>query len=79
MPSTKTKSIIASVNVNGISSAPVEGSISNTEVSNADETQDTSLNKNGLFSFIWIALLAGFAALLTLCFSNDPSHCFLLF
>jgi thiol:disulfide interchange protein DsbD len=63
----KTKSIIASVNVNGISSAPVEGSISNTEVSNADETQDISLNKNGLFSFIWIALLAGFAALLTPC------------
>jgi thiol:disulfide interchange protein DsbD len=63
----KTKSIIASVNVNGISSAPVEGSISNTEVSNADESQDISLNKNGLFSFIWIALLAGFAALLTPC------------
>ena len=63
----KAKSIIASVNVNGISSAPVEGSISNTEVSNADETQDISLNKDGLFSFIWIALLAGFAALLTPC------------
>lgn len=63
----KTKSIIASVNVNGISSAPVEGSISNTEVSNADETRDISLNKDGLFSFIWIALLAGFAALLTPC------------
>ncbi len=63
----KAKSIIASVNVNGISSAPVEGSISNKEVTNADETQDISLNKDGLFSFIWIALLAGFAALLTPC------------
>lgn len=63
----KAKSIIVSVDVDGVSSAPVEGSISNTGISNFEETQGISPNKDGLFSFIWIALLAGFAALLTPC------------
>ncbi len=62
----KRKSIIATVEVVGVSAAPVEGSVGGALV---EETvsSSTSIGSEGVFSFIWIALLAGFAALLTPC------------
>lgn len=62
----KRKSIIATVEVVGVSTAPVEGSVGGAIV---EETvsSSASIGSEGIFSFIWIALLAGFAALLTPC------------
>lgn len=61
----KSKSIIASVKVVGVSDTPFEGSIGG--VDEIRETRDSSLASEGLLSFLGIALLAGFAALLTPC------------
>lgn len=66
----KKKSIIADVEVVGVSENPFEASIggieqNNSEISSSSRTYD--LAGDGIFSFIWIAILAGFAALLTPC------------
>lgn len=66
----KTKSIIAGVEVIGVSDTPFEAAIGGIELENSTEIgEDRSydLGNEGIFSFIWIALLAGFAALLTPC------------
>ncbi len=64
----KRKSIIATVEVVGVSDNPVEGSVGGaTNIEADDSTSSASLGSDGFFSFIWIALLAGFAALLTPC------------
>jgi len=64
----KSKSIIATVQVIGVSDNPVEGSIGGYEsISSSSGSTSASLGTDGVFSFIWIALLAGFAALLTPC------------
>ncbi len=64
----KTKSIIATVEVVGVADNPVEGSIGGAVTEAAEETStSTTLGAEGIFSFLWIALLAGFAALLTPC------------
>lgn len=59
----KRKSIILTVDVTGVAENPIEAAISSgNEANNA-----SPLGNDGVFSFIWIALLAGFAALLTPC------------
>ena len=66
----KSKSIIAAVEVVGVSDTPFEEAIGGIEDAGTDEATETAsydLSKDGIFSFIWIALLAGFAALLTPC------------
>ena len=65
----KNKSIIASVEVVGVSDTPFEGAIGGIEEggNESEGSGSASLSSDGLFSFIWIALLAGFAALLTPC------------
>ncbi|MEX2347885.1 MAG: cytochrome c biogenesis protein CcdA [Balneolaceae bacterium] len=69
----KTKSIIAGVEVAGVSDNPIEASApgqsdSGAELSGeAEEIKQSALGGDGIFSFIWIAILAGFAALLTPC------------
>jgi len=62
----KSKSIIATVEVIGVSDSPVEGSVGGAAVESSGSSS-ASLGADGVFSFIWIALLAGFAALLTPC------------
>lgn len=64
----KAKSIILAVDVVGVSDNPVEGSVAtfNIEKNKEPPVLDV-INENGILSFIWIALLAGFAALLTPC------------
>ncbi|MCG8374227.1 MAG: thioredoxin family protein [Balneolales bacterium] len=62
----KTKSIIASVEVIGVAAEPFEGAIPREETS-IESGSSANLASDGFFSFIWIALLAGFAALLTPC------------
>lgn len=62
------KSIIAGVTVAGISETPVEQAVYNEELSSSgSEFKESSLGGEGMFSFIWVAVLAGFAALLTPC------------
>ncbi|WP_246075170.1 protein-disulfide reductase DsbD family protein [Gracilimonas mengyeensis] len=70
----KTKSIIAAVEVAGVSENPVEAAItsasSNSEAvndGNSGSTSRSGLGGDGIFGFIWLAILAGFAALLTPC------------
>ncbi len=64
----KAKSIIIAVDVVGISDAPVEGSIAYLNSAEKEESPVfNAISDNGILSFIWIALLAGFAALLTPC------------
>jgi thiol:disulfide interchange protein DsbD len=64
----KTKSIIATVEVVGVADNPVEGSIGVAEIEESDDKSTAeTLGADGIFSFLWIALLAGFAALLTPC------------
>ncbi len=64
----KTKSIIATVEVVGVADNPVEGSIGGAVTEAPEETSTSAtLSADGIFSFLWIALLAGFAALLTPC------------
>ena len=62
----KNKSIIASVEVSGVSDTPFGAAIGGLENEPPEETS-ANLAREGIFSFIWIALLAGFAALLTPC------------
>lgn len=61
----KSKSIITAVEVVGISDVPFEAAIGGAEGEVSSGTYE--LPSDGVFSFIWIALLAGFAALLTPC------------
>lgn len=66
----KTKSIIAAVNVTGVSENPVEAAVSDGSEGATDgsaQVKTSNLGGDGIFSFIWIAILAGFAALLTPC------------
>ncbi|MEQ9309867.1 MAG: cytochrome c biogenesis protein CcdA [Balneolaceae bacterium] len=66
----KSKSIIAGVDVVGVSDTPFEAAIGGIEIDESDEIDEErsyDLGNDGIFSFIWIALLAGFAALLTPC------------
>ncbi len=67
----KSKSIIAAVEVIGVSDTPFEAAIGGLEEeASSEELTEASaidLARDGVFSFIWIALLAGFAALLTPC------------
>ena len=62
------KSIIATVFVAGVADNPLEQAI---RAPDTQLSQDTSRSNSGydedIFSFIWIAILAGFAALLTPC------------
>ncbi|MEX0843915.1 MAG: cytochrome c biogenesis protein CcdA [Balneolaceae bacterium] len=67
----KTKSIVAGVNVTGVSENPVEAAVddgSGENISDEEgEIKESALGGDGIFSFIWIAVIAGFAALLTPC------------
>ncbi|MEX0720413.1 MAG: cytochrome c biogenesis protein CcdA [Balneolaceae bacterium] len=66
----KTKSIIAAVTVNGISENPIEAAVSGgveNEEGGEAKIKSSGLGGDGVFSFMWIAILAGFAALLTPC------------
>jgi thiol:disulfide interchange protein DsbD len=64
----KTKSIIAAVNVTGVSENPVEAASPNAaNIEQSSSVQTSNLGGDGIFSFIWVAILAGFAALLTPC------------
>ncbi|MFV1883650.1 MAG: cytochrome c biogenesis protein CcdA [Balneola sp.] len=66
----KSKSIIAAVEVVGVSDTPFEaaiGGIEEADAGNVTGSGTSGLFSDGIFSFIWIALLAGFAALLTPC------------
>ncbi len=67
----KKKSIIATVNVEGVADVIYEGAIAGAAKTNSsDKVERTSkgnLGSEGIFSFMWIAILAGFAALLTPC------------
>ena len=62
----KRKSIIAAVEVVGVADVIAEGAeagSSNTEITSSRG----GLGSEGVFSFMWVAILAGFAALLTPC------------
>tara|TARA_R110000868_G_scaffold411739_1_gene708395 strand:+ start:7869 stop:9788 length:1920 start_codon:yes stop_codon:yes gene_type:complete len=66
----KSKSIIAGIEVVGISDTPFEAAIGGIDSDSSEEISGEysyDLATEGVFSFIWIALLAGFAALLTPC------------
>lgn len=65
----KTKSLTAVIQVSGNSENPVEAAVSSASVEsgNGGISSRSALGGEGLFSLIWIALLAGFAALLTPC------------
>lgn len=67
----KTKSIVVAIEVVGVSDTPFEAAIGGIEEASSgedvSESASSDLSKDGIFSFIWIALLAGFAALLTPC------------
>lgn len=70
----KKKSIIATVSVDGNADVIYEGAIGgndNTDIGSSSDkvtqTSKSSLGSEGIFSFMWIAILAGFAALLTPC------------
>lgn len=75
----KTKSITQSISINGVADSPYQGfeeASSNTEskVVSADDSKleqgeisRSGYGGEGIFSFLWIALTAGFAALLTPC------------
>jgi thiol:disulfide interchange protein DsbD len=58
----KKKSIVAEVEVSGISITPFEGALAS-----KPEVSRGTLGADGIYSLIWIALLAGFVALLTPC------------
>lgn len=67
----KTKNIIANVTVTGVSQNPVKAAVSNgsgnSPTAEKGTIKSSSLGGDGILSFIWIAILAGFAALLTPC------------
>jgi thiol:disulfide interchange protein DsbD len=62
---------VVGVEVTGISDSPHEAAFddgSNAELSGSEaEIKESALGGEGIFGFIWIAILAGFAALLTPC------------
>ncbi|MDR9419158.1 cytochrome c biogenesis protein CcdA [Gracilimonas sp.] len=66
-----TKSIIAGVEVIGVSDSPVASAVDDGSSENLSgqesEIKKSAFGGEGIFSFIWIAILAGFAALLTPC------------
>lgn len=65
----KRKSIIAGVFVDGVADEIYEGAVGGATVSEGSSTSGKkgNLSGDGIFSFFWIALVAGFAALLTPC------------
>lgn len=64
----KTKIITTSVVVEGIAETPYEAAIGGIDTPETQkEYKQKAISKDGLFSFIWVAILAGFAALLTPC------------
>ncbi|MEO9886701.1 MAG: cytochrome c biogenesis protein CcdA [Balneola sp.] len=65
----KRKSIIAGVFVNGVADEIYEGAVGGATVSEGSSTSGKkgNLSGDGIFSFLWIAIVAGFAALLTPC------------
>lgn len=68
-----TKSIIAGVTVTGVSANPVEAALGSSSSDGEEvsgelaEIKESSMGGEGIFGFLWIAILAGFAALLTPC------------
>lgn len=62
----KRKSIIASVFVDGVADEVYEDAIGGGDQVSASNSKG-SLSNDGVFSFLWIAIVAGFAALLTPC------------
>ncbi len=67
LPPTR-KSIIVTVDVIGVSDTPIEAAIGGASSNETTVSSNSSgLGSDGIFSFLWIALLAGFAALLTPC------------
>lgn len=65
----KRKSIIAGVFVNGVADEIYERAVGGATVSEGSSTSGKkgNLSGDGIFSFLWIAIVAGFAALLTPC------------
>ncbi len=75
----KTKSITKAITVSGVSDSPPEALTQPTQSQGADsgegegsqsdsgEITQSGLGGDGIFSFLWLALTAGFAALLTPC------------
>mgnify|MGYP003626298631 CR=1 FL=1 len=66
----KSKSIIAGVFVDGVADEVYEGAVDGGEKVKQygnKSTKKGSLSNDGIFSFLWIAIIAGFAALLTPC------------
>ncbi len=63
------KSIIVTVFVDGVSENPIPETTRNPASADGStlSTKTTNFSDSGIFSFLWIALLAGFAALLTPC------------
>ncbi|MDR9416177.1 MAG: cytochrome c biogenesis protein CcdA [Gracilimonas sp.] len=68
-----TKSIVAGVFVSGISDEPVPASLTKNGTGGEEvsgelaEVKESAMGGEGIFGFLWIAILAGFAALLTPC------------
>lgn len=63
----KKKSVIVPVSVTGVSAAPYEEAGDETISQELNKKVSEGAAKEGFFSFIWIALTAGFIALLTPC------------
>ncbi len=65
----KRKSIIAGVFVEGVAGEIYEDAVGGATVSEggSSSTRKGSFSDDGIFSFLWIAIVAGFAALLTPC------------
>lgn len=63
----KRKSIIASVVVAGLADQVYDAALGGIESESTGVSQKNGFKKDGIFSFLWIAILAGFAALLTPC------------
>ncbi len=68
----KRKSIIAAVEVTGVADEIYEGAVGGVSANESDSDEvkksgSAGLGSDGIFSFLWIAILAGFAALLTPC------------
>lgn len=75
----KTKSVVLPVKVEGVTFTNVDESAAASSVKKKDDTTEgqqiapavavstSSMGGDGIFSFLWIAILAGFAALLTPC------------
>ncbi len=67
LPPTR-KSVIVGVVVDGVADDIYEAALGGAETNdNAKVKKSGGLNSEGIFSFLWIAIVAGFAALLTPC------------